>query len=156
MAPSTAAAAAAVDATASVASSATQPSSAIGRRVAAALSTTDFLQPLPPPFVLDKDPHRAKEGEAGERDSKRSKIIKTAKHLYFNIMGKVDLEDPLYRKDGGGGGGGAYAIYSGDREPRMDRDGLLDLIKTKGVRLDSIEVLKFLRMSTEERLVREV
>lgn len=47
--------------------------------------------------------------------------------MYFNIMGKVTL-------------GGVPARTS----EGVDRAGLLDLIKTKGVRLDSVEILNFL------------
>jgi len=142
-----AASTAALEAAAASTSTATQPSSAIGRRVAAALSTTDFVKPLPPPFVLEKDQQ--------PRDSERDKAINTAKQLYFNIMGKVVWDGP----PGGGGGAAATAVniedinaIYGERGGRLDRDGLLDLIKTKGIRIDSVEILKFLRQPTEERL----
>lgn len=63
-------------------------------------------------------------------------------------MGKVVWDGPL------GGRGGAKinvedinSIYTaGEREGRLDRDGLLDLIKTKGSRVDSVDVLNFLRL----------
>jgi len=118
--------------------------SSIRRRVATAMATTDFSQPLPPPFILQKDQRR---------DPEREKAINTAKQLYFNIMGKVVWDGPL---GGGGGGrpGGANislddldSIFPArDREARLDRDGLLDLIKTKGVRIDSVEILNFLKL----------
>jgi len=96
--------------------------------VAAATQTTEFLTPLPPPYALEKDLLK---------DPARENVIETSKRLYFDIMGKAfggghpitfDAED-------------AGTIFG--NKNGVDRDGLLDLIKTKGTRLDSNEILHF-------------
>lgn len=103
----------------------------VTRLVAAATQTTEFVTPLPPPFVLEKN---------HSKESAREKVIETSRRLYFDIMGKAF-----------GGGHPAIAFdtaYAGavfGSQSGVDRDGLLDLIKTKGVRLDSNEILRFLR-----------
>jgi len=106
----------------------------VAKAVAAAAQTTDFVTPLPPPYVLERD---------HPKDPEREKVIKTSKRLYFDIMGKAF-----------GGGRPAVVVLAGDADAGnifgsnkggMDREGLLDLIKTKGTRLDSNEILDFLR-----------
>jgi len=106
----------------------------VAKAVAAAAQTTDFVTPLPPPYVLERD---------HPKDPEREKVIKTSKRLYFDIMGKAF-----------GGGRPAVVVPADDADAGnifgsskggMDREGLLDLIKTKGTRLDSNEILDFLR-----------
>jgi len=108
----------------------------IARVVAAAAATTDFVTPLPPPYVLQK--------ELLPRDPEREKIIKTSKRLYFDIMGGNEFvgvgghHPPAVRLSD-------YPAVNTRDKSGIDRDGLLDLIKTKGVRIDSGQILDFLR-----------
>jgi len=121
----------------SLSSSSTYPRSAnIARVVAAAAETTDFATPLPPPYVLEKEL---------PRDPEREKVIKTSKRLYFDIMGNVGGGDlPAIRLSG-------YPAVNTNDKSGIDRDGLLNLIKTKGVRIESNEILDFLRYPQAEK-----
>jgi len=124
-------AAASASAAAAAAAAPDRRSLKVTKVVAAATQTTEFVTPLPPPYVLEKD---------HSKDPDREKVIETSRRLYFDIMGKAF-----------GGGHPAVAFDTEDAgavfgsKNGVDRDGLLDLIKTKGVRLDSNEILHFLK-----------
>lgn len=115
----------------------TPPSPPPARRkpgAVAAAALPGFFTPLRPPYVLEKErrQQQQQQQQEGTRDPEREKVIKTSKELYFNIMGKVSVggdDDNVFdRKDEG-----------------VDRNGLFDLIKTKGARIESVEILDFLR-----------